>query len=113
MMIANDLWQAAASSALGLIAVGSLSLLSVWSSLRTLKQGIRHLKRLHQIPCHRCQYFTGDYRLKCTVQPTVACTDDAISCCDFTPSSQPAPKQVSQPAQKKEMPQGKERSLIW
>jgi hypothetical protein len=51
--------------------------------LRTFKAGITHLKRLHQVPCYRCQYFTGDYRLKCPVQPLTACTDGAIGCRDF------------------------------
>lgn len=42
-----------------------LSILSVWL---TLKKGANHLKRLHEIPCHNCEFFTNDYRLKCTVQ---------------------------------------------
>ena len=36
-------------------------ILSIWF---TLKQGVNHLKKLHQIPCHACEYFTNDYRLK-------------------------------------------------
>ena len=51
--------------------------------LQTLKAGQEHLARLHQIPCSGCQYFTGDYSLKCTVHPYEALTEDAISCLDF------------------------------
>lgn len=52
-------------------------------SLNTTKQGINHLKRLHQVPCSNCAYFTGDYRLKCTVNPTIAMSETAIGCRDF------------------------------
>ena len=48
-----------------------------------LKQAISHLKRLHQIPCNKCAYFTGDYRLKCTVNPIDAMSENAIGCRDF------------------------------
>jgi hypothetical protein len=47
---------------------------------------IQRLKRLHQIPCTRCVYFTGHYDLKCTVCPCTALTEDAIDCRDFQPS---------------------------
>jgi len=49
----------------------------------TLQKGIQHLTRLHQIPCSRCVYFTGDYRLKCPVHPIEALTEDAIACRDY------------------------------
>ncbi|MCU0535651.1 MAG: hypothetical protein MUD14_17305 [Hydrococcus sp. Prado102] len=48
--------------------VGSI-FLSLW---KTTKAGIVHLKKLHQVPCSRCAFFTGDYRLKCTVNPLMA-----------------------------------------
>jgi hypothetical protein len=28
-------------------------------------------------------FFTNDYRLKCTVHPVKACTEEAINCSDF------------------------------
>jgi hypothetical protein len=84
MMVSNSWLKVITIGTLGLTVTGSLSLLSVWSILRTLKQGVSHLKRLHQIPCCRCQYFTGDYRLKCPVQPLIACTEESINCRDFT-----------------------------
>ncbi len=40
-------------------------------------------KTLHQIPCTNCQFFTGNYYLKCTVHPNSALTDRAINCRDF------------------------------
>ena len=54
-----------------------------WRLVATSKQAFSHLKRLHQIPCDKCAYFTGDYRLKCTVNPTIAMSETAISCRDF------------------------------
>ena len=54
-----------------------------WRSLTIIKQAIFHLKRLHQIPCDKCAYFTGDYRLKCTVNPMMAMSEKAIGCRDF------------------------------
>lgn len=59
-------------------------ILSIWF---TLKQGINHLKKLHQIPCHACEYFTNDYRLKCTVHPIKACSEEALGCLDFKPQT--------------------------
>ena len=51
------------------------------------QKAIAHLQRLHQIPCDRCAYFTGDYRLKCTVNPMVAMSEEAIGCRDFIKAS--------------------------
>ncbi|MEM7062564.1 MAG: hypothetical protein AAF572_05300 [Cyanobacteria bacterium P01_B01_bin.77] len=58
-------------------------LLCVWQTLHTLKQGASYVRRLHQIPCSRCAYFTSDYRLKCTVNPVTALTEEAIDCVDY------------------------------
>jgi len=60
-----------------LIAVGLRNIcLSFW-------QGITYVKRLHQIPCNQCTFFTGDYRLKCTVNPDMALTESALNCSDY------------------------------
>lgn len=65
-----------------------------WRSLSIVKQAVNHLQRLHQIPCDKCLYFTGDYRLKCTVNPLVALTETAIGCRDFAPGVQaPSPNE--------------------
>lgn len=53
----------------------------------TFQQGITYVKRLHQIPCSRCTFFTGDYRLKCTVHPYNALTETALNCIDYEPNN--------------------------
>jgi hypothetical protein len=57
------------------------------TALVALKEGTYQVKRLHQIPCHNCDFFTNDHRLKCTVNPIIACTEDAITCRDFEPKT--------------------------
>jgi hypothetical protein len=57
---------------------------SLWKSLR---KDWQHLQRLHQIPCHRCVFFTGEYNLKCTVHPHKALNEDAIGCLDYQRTS--------------------------
>ena len=59
---------------------------SLWSAVR---DGVSTSKRLHQIPCSGCQYFTNDYRLKCTIRPSVANTEAAIDCLDYQPKTNP------------------------
>ncbi|MBW4693431.1 MAG: hypothetical protein KME27_16905 [Lyngbya sp. HA4199-MV5] len=54
-----------------------------WSLWRTLQEGFRYLRRLHQVPCDRCRYFTGEQLLKCTVHPCKAFSEAAIDCLDF------------------------------
>jgi hypothetical protein len=54
-----------------------------WSTWKTLKQDLLHLQKLHQIPCDRCVFFTGEYRLKCTVHPHKAFHEEAIDCIDY------------------------------
>ena len=44
---------------------------------------IRKSKKMHEIPCSNCQYFTNDYRLKCPVNPFQANTESAINCKDY------------------------------
>ncbi|WP_448562653.1 hypothetical protein [Trichothermofontia sp.] len=59
---------------------------SLWGVMR---DGVRRSHHLHRIPCARCQYFTGDYRLKCTVHPHLALTERAIGCPDHRPQQSP------------------------
>ena len=54
-----------------------------WRAVAIAQKAVQHLQKLHQIPCSKCAYFTGDYRLKCTVNPTVAMSETAIGCQDF------------------------------
>lgn len=53
------------------------------AAFKTLRQDWQHLKKLHQIPCARCVFFTGEYNLKCTVHPYKALNEDAIGCIDY------------------------------
>lgn len=57
-----------------------LTLFSIWSSI---KAGLKTTKQLHQVPCTGCRFFTNDYRLKCTVHPSIANTEAAINCSDY------------------------------
>ena len=49
------------------------------------KTGFVYVKRLHQVPCHKCKYFNSSCYLKCTVNPHVACSEAAIDCRDYQP----------------------------
>lgn len=55
--------------------------------ISTLIVSLRDIKKrgeiMHKIPCSQCQYFTNNYRLKCTLQPLIANTELAIDCPDF------------------------------
>jgi hypothetical protein len=59
--------------------------LFISSILHSLRKGITYVRRLHQIPCDRCAFFTGNPCLKCTVRPSDAMTESAIGCHDFEP----------------------------
>lgn len=50
-----------------------------------LADSVAKAKQMHNIPCANCQYFTGDYRLKCTIQPHAALSEAAIDCPDYRP----------------------------
>lgn len=58
-----------------------------WSLWTAVRDSVNTSKHLHQIPCSNCQYFTGDYRLKCTVKPSIANTEAAIDCLDYQPKT--------------------------
>jgi hypothetical protein len=63
-----------------------LVVLSLWTAAR---DSVSTAKLMHQIPCTGCQYFTDDYRLKCTVRPSIANTEEAIDCSDYQPKTNP------------------------
>jgi hypothetical protein len=58
----------------------ALAIVNVWRMFTT---GTAHARKLHQIPCANCAYFSGDYTLKCALHPQESCTLDAIDCRDF------------------------------
>ncbi|AFZ31458.1 hypothetical protein Glo7428_2966 [Gloeocapsa sp. PCC 7428] len=61
-------------------AVVVLFLSAIW---QTVYATFTQAKQMHQIPCAKCQFFTGSYHLKCTVRPNSALTEEAINCSDF------------------------------
>lgn len=64
-----------------------LTFMFAWSLWTTIRDSAAITKRMHQIPCPNCQFFTGDYRLKCTVQPSIANSEEAIDCNDYQPKT--------------------------
>ncbi|AFY58264.1 hypothetical protein Riv7116_5902 [Rivularia sp. PCC 7116] len=67
----------------------SLIILVGWSMWTAARDSVNTAKQMHQIPCSGCQYFTDDYRLKCTVNPSMANTEEAIECMDYQPKTNP------------------------
>ncbi|MEH2159676.1 MAG: hypothetical protein V7K38_01200 [Nostoc sp.] len=63
-----------------------LAVLSLWTAAR---DSVTTAKQMHQIPCTGCQYFTDNYRLKCTVRPSIANTEEAINCLDYQAKTNP------------------------
>ncbi|MBW4469783.1 MAG: hypothetical protein KME45_05195 [Stenomitos rutilans HA7619-LM2] len=56
-----------------------------WSLWAATRDTIARSQQMHRIPCAGCQFFTSDYHLKCTVRPSAALTEEAISCPDYAP----------------------------
>ncbi len=65
----------------------ALILMVIWSLWSAGRDSVKIAKRMHQIPCTGCVFFTNDYRLKCTVNPSVANTEEAIDCVDYRPKN--------------------------
>ncbi|MEH2249108.1 hypothetical protein [Nostoc sp.] len=63
-----------------------LVVLSLWAAAR---DSMTTAKQMHQIPCTGCQFFTDNYRLKCTIRPSIANTEEAINCSDYQPKTNP------------------------
>jgi len=36
-----------------------------------------------KVPCHRCQYFSGNSYLKCALHPVTVMTKQAVDCTDY------------------------------
>ena len=64
-------------------------LLAVWNIWAAARDSIKTAKQMHQIPCPGCRYFTDDYRLKCTIHPSIANTEEAIECLDYQAKTNP------------------------
>jgi hypothetical protein len=77
----------------------ALIALCTWSLWSALRSGFKQIRQLHRVPCNRCAFCTGDYRLKCTVHPMNALSEEAINCPDFQVASDfvNVPRSVIQP----------------
>jgi hypothetical protein len=67
----------------------SVVILGAWSLWAAAQDSVNKAKQMHQIPCTGCQFFTDDYRLKCTVHPSLANTEEAINCSDYQAKTNP------------------------
>lgn len=65
----------------------SVIILLVFSLCAAARDSVNTAKQMHQIPCTGCQFFTDNYRLKCTVRPSIANTEEAINCSDYQPKT--------------------------
>jgi hypothetical protein len=66
-----------------LILAWMLPILVLWQLSSFAIAVVSQARQMHRIPCAGCAFCTGDYRLKCTVQPFTALTEAAIGCTDF------------------------------
>ena len=57
--------------------------LGIWNIFSAMRSSVEQAQRMHQIPCSKCQYFSGNYALKCPVHPYEALSEAAINCLDF------------------------------
>ena len=71
------------------ICAWALVILVGWSMWTAARDSVKTAQQMHQIPCSGCQYFTDNYRLKCTVNPSMANTEEAIECRDYQPKTNP------------------------
>jgi hypothetical protein len=62
-----------------------LLLICFWTIISSIIDIVERAKQMHRVPCTHCRFFTRDYRLKCTVQPHIANTENAIDCSDYRP----------------------------
>ncbi|MGI8936366.1 MAG: hypothetical protein ACR2FS_20075 [Phormidesmis sp.] len=67
------------------LAWGTLAL-AAWTLVAAVRSALDNVRQMHQIPCARCCYATRDYRLKCSVRPVEAFSEQAIGCQDFEPA---------------------------
>jgi hypothetical protein len=63
----------------------SITAMLVLSIVSMVRQGLANVRTMHRIPCANCRYATENYRLKCSVHPVEAFSEQAISCQDFEP----------------------------
>jgi hypothetical protein len=74
------------------VMIWSVLMSFVLSLMVALEDAVKRLRRMHQIPCSRCQYYTGSPYLKCPIHPIMAFSEEAIDCRDFEPATYHQPK---------------------
>lgn len=89
-------WIRPAIPAVCFIFVWSTILMTIWSFVKNIRKGIANVQRLHRIPCADCSYATNSHYLKCSVQPFVAFSEDAIDCQDFESATYSQPQGQTQ-----------------
>lgn len=57
--------------------------ITVWQLIAVTRDGMQRAKRMHQIPCTDCRYFTNSPFLKCPLHPQTALSEAAIGCGDY------------------------------
>ena len=60
-----------------------LTIIALLGVFRAVRDAIATSQKMHAIPCTNCRFFTNNHRLKCTVQPFIANTEQAIQCREF------------------------------
>lgn len=74
------------------IALGSLGLFMIFTVIYIAVSKFRSitpnelffkLKRSNQIPCRNCRYFSGNFYLRCAVNPSDVLTEKAVDCADY------------------------------
>jgi len=66
-----------------LVLAWTITAIVIVNLVAMFKQGTARIRQMHRIPCANCRYSTNDYRLKCSVHPTEAFSENAINCLDF------------------------------
>ncbi|PSR16715.1 hypothetical protein C8255_16405 [filamentous cyanobacterium CCP3] len=65
------------------LGVWAMVLTFVLAVLLAVNDGLQRLRRLHQVPCFRCRYYTGSPYLKGPVRPVDAASEVALCCTDY------------------------------
>ncbi|MDY6784433.1 MAG: hypothetical protein SW833_18105 [Cyanobacteriota bacterium] len=60
-----------------------------WSLVSAIRDTLKRGQLMHAVPCSKCQFFTNDHRLKCTIDPLRANTEQAIGCLNYCPKKNP------------------------
>lgn len=69
------------------LGIWAMVLVFVLAILLAVSDGTQRLRRLHQVPCFRCQYYTNSPYLKCPVRPLDAGSEAAFCCTDYQPAA--------------------------